>query len=68
MKDTNFRGKQRKPGETIHELAARIRHDAATCDFPRIKNPQEEKKKCAVTNRKRDLGKRNPREDPAKEF
>ena len=27
---------QRKPGETIHELAARIRHDATTCDFPSI--------------------------------
>ena len=25
---------QRKPGETFEELAARIRQDAATCDFP----------------------------------
>ena len=29
---------RRKPGETIQELAARIRHDAVTCDFPRIKD------------------------------
>ena len=33
---------QRKPGETIHELAARIRQDAATCDFTSIRNPQDE--------------------------
>ena len=33
---------QRKPGETIQELAARIRHDAVRCDFPSIKNPQDE--------------------------
>ena len=25
---------QRKPGETAHELAPRIRHEAATCDSP----------------------------------
>ena len=33
---------QRKPGETPQELAARIRQDAATCDFPSIKDPQDE--------------------------
>ena len=33
---------QRKPGETLQELAARIRQDAATCDFPSIKDPQDE--------------------------
>lgn len=32
-------GMQRKPGETIQELAARIRHDAATCNFAAIKDP-----------------------------
>ena len=26
-----------KPGETISELASRIRQDAATCDFQSIK-------------------------------
>ena len=45
---------QRKPGETIHELAARIRHDAATCDFPSIRNPQDEALRqrfiCSVSN------------------
>ena len=33
---------QRKPGETLQELAARIRQDAATCDFPSIEDPQDE--------------------------
>jgi len=33
---------KRKPGETIQELAARIRHDATTCDFPSIQDPQDE--------------------------
>ena len=33
---------QRKPGETLQELTARIRQDAATCDFPSIKDPQDE--------------------------
>ena len=33
---------QRKPGETLQELAAGIRQDAATCDFPLIKDPQDE--------------------------
>nr|CAB3263167.1 uncharacterized protein LOC104265771 [Phallusia mammillata] len=33
---------QRKPGETVQELAARIRHDAGTCDFPSIKDPLDE--------------------------
>ena len=33
---------KRKPGETINELAARIRRYGATCDFKRIKDPQDE--------------------------
>ena len=33
---------QRKPGESIQELAARIRQDAITCDFSTIKDPQDE--------------------------
>ena len=45
---------QRKPGETLEELAARIRQDAATCDFPSIKDPQAEALRqrfiCTVNN------------------
>ena len=45
---------QRKPGESIQELAARIRYDAATCDFPSIKDPQDEALRqrfiCSVNN------------------
>ena len=33
---------QRKPGETISELTARIRQDAATWDFASIRNPLDE--------------------------
>ena len=33
---------KRKPGETIPELASRIRQDAATCDFQSIKDPLDE--------------------------
>ena len=33
---------QRKPGETILELAARIRQAAATCDFSAIEDPLDE--------------------------
>ena len=33
---------KRKPGETIPELANRIRQDAATCDFQSIKDPLDE--------------------------
>ena len=44
----------RKPGETIHELAARIRQDAVTCDFTSIKDPQDEALRtrfiCSVNN------------------
>ncbi|GFR98258.1 transposon Tf2-6 polyprotein [Elysia marginata] len=32
----------RKSGETVHELAARIRQEAATCDFAAIKDPLDE--------------------------
>jgi len=32
----------RKPGDTIPELAARIRHDVTTCDFTSIRDPQNE--------------------------
>ena len=33
---------KRKPGQTISELASRIRQDAATCDFQSIKDPLDE--------------------------
>lgn len=33
---------KRKPGETIPELAARIRQDAVTCEFASIKDPLDE--------------------------
>ena len=36
---------QRKLGETLLELAARIRQDAAKCDFDAIKDPQDEAKR-----------------------
>ena len=32
---------QRKPGETLQELAARICQEAVTCDFPSIEHPQD---------------------------
>ncbi|CAM1297650.1 Uncharacterised protein r2_g702 [Pycnogonum litorale] len=45
---------QRNPGETLQELAARIRQDAVTCDFPSIKDPQDEALRqrfiCSVNN------------------
>nr|KAG5710284.1 hypothetical protein BaRGS_009000 [Batillaria attramentaria] len=45
---------ERKPGETLQELAARIRQDAATCDFPSILDPQDEALRqrfiCSVNN------------------
>ena len=45
---------KRKPGETIPELAARIRQDAVTCDFPSISSPQDEAMRtrfmCSVNN------------------
>ena len=45
---------KRKPGETVQELAARIRQDAATCDFSSIKDPQDEALRtrfiCSVSN------------------
>jgi hypothetical protein len=44
----------RKPGETLQELAARIRQDAATCDFSSITDPQDEALRqrfiCSVNN------------------
>ena len=44
----------RKPGETLQELAARIRQDAATCDFSSIKDSQDEALRqrfiCSVNN------------------
>ena len=43
-----------KPGETLQELAARIRQDAVTCDFASIKDPQDEALRsrftCSVNN------------------
>ena len=45
---------KRKPGETIPELASRIRQDAATCDFQSIKDPLDEALRtkfiCSVYN------------------
>ena len=45
---------QRKPGEKLQELAARIRQDAATCDFTSIEDPQDEALRqrfiCSVNN------------------
>ena len=45
---------QRMPGENLQELAARIRQDAATCDFSSIKDPQDEALRtrfiCSVNN------------------
>ena len=45
---------QRKPGETLQELTARIRQDATTCDFPSIEDPQDEALRqrfiCSVNN------------------
>ena len=45
---------RRKPGETIQELAAQIRQDAVTCDFPSIRDPQDEAMRtrfiCSVNN------------------
>jgi hypothetical protein len=44
----------RKPGETIQELVARIRHDAVTCDFSAITDPLDEAMRtrfiCSVKN------------------
>ena len=46
--------KNRKPGETIQELVARIRQDAVTCDFTSIKDPLDEALRtrfiCSVNN------------------
>ena len=45
---------KRKPGETIPELASRIRQDAATCDFQSIRDPLDEALRtkfiCSVDN------------------
>lgn len=45
---------ERKPGESIQELVARIRQDAVTCDFPSIKDPLDEAMRtrfiCSVGN------------------
>ena len=39
MKDiTTFMETQYEPGEKVTELAARIRQEASTCDFPAIKD------------------------------
>ena len=42
------------PGQSIQELADRIRHDAVTCDFRSIKDPQDEALRtrfiCSVNN------------------
>ena len=47
-------GMKREPGETINQLAARIRQAATTCDFASIENPQDEAMRtrfiCSVNN------------------
>ena len=44
----------RKPGETVQELASRIRQGAATCDFKSIKDPLDDamttRFMCSVSN------------------
>jgi len=45
---------QRKPGESILELAARIRQAAASCDFSAIQDPLDEALRthfiCSINN------------------
>ena len=45
----------KKPGETIQELVARIRQDAVTCDFPSIQDPLDEALRtrfiCSINNK-----------------
>ena len=45
---------KRKPGETVQELAARIKQAAATCDFANIENPLDEALRtrfiCSINN------------------
>ena len=45
---------ERKPGESVHDLAARIRQEAATCDFASIQDPLDEAMRtrfvCTVKN------------------
>ena len=45
---------KRKPGETVHELAARIRQDAVMCDFTSIADPLDEALRtcfiCSISN------------------
>ena len=47
-------GMDRKAGEKVHELAARIRQDAVTCEFPSIKDPLDEAMRtsflCSLNN------------------
>ena len=49
-----WRNMQRKPGESIQELAARIRHEAGSCDFSSITDPLYEALRtrfmCCVNN------------------
>ena len=44
----------RMPGESIQVLAARIHHDAVTCNFPAIRDPLDEAMRtrfmCSVSN------------------
>ena len=44
----------RKPGETVLDIAASIHHDMVTCDFPSICDPQDEamwtRFMCSVNN------------------
>ena len=51
---TYWSSMNRKPGESIQELAARICHDAVTCNFPAIRDPLDEAMRtrfmCSVSN------------------
>ena len=46
---------KQKPVETVHELAARIRQDAVTCDFTSIADPLDEALRtrfiCSISNK-----------------
>ena len=56
---------KRKPGETIPELASRIRQDAATCDFQSIKDPLDEALRTKFICQSPKLPKRKKRKPPA---
>ena len=46
-----YSSKTRQPGESLGELAARLRQAAATCDFPSVKDPLDDALRTAFTCR-----------------